>query len=416
MDDATWMVAIGGAFAFLSSVVMVAATLGATLVFPGAGELNVGGTNSHAPYLTGLGAVIMTCLLAPLVTMCCAVPVYLWSRKTIFRSEDPFHNALWRMPWHACVTAVVAGLSLIYAIRSPRGTTWFYTSPQGSCIILAAVGSAVCLLYTALVPCMTLRMRNQLPPSAAIKRMNLLGLDEATVRELASDDASQDVKGWLQHVHTYLFQPDIFASVSSNDTLMRIHSTAEEYDKATEELFAPFQKVVAVFLSLAYGTFNGHTSFGAFAMMRNIAASNTVVSTSSLGMGLRCASAAGLTLGSLLFGARIVPVTGVQLVKMTPYRSHISIFFTLQSVAILSITGLKGGILTYSTVSAVIAVGLVGGARHVNWRMLALILKWWVLGCAVLIGGTAALVTQGIYTPSLMHDFPSNSTDSVHQP
>lgn len=73
----------------------VAATLGATLVFPGAGELNVGGTNSHAPYLTGLGAVIMTCLLAPLVTMCCAVPVYLWSRKTIFRSEDPFHNALW---------------------------------------------------------------------------------------------------------------------------------------------------------------------------------------------------------------------------------------------------------------------------------------------------------------------------------
>ena len=65
--------------------------------------------------------------------------------------------------------------------------------------------------------------------------------DEATVRELTTDDASQDVKGWLQRAHTYLFQPDIFASVSSNDTLMRIHSTAEEYDKATEELFAPFQ-------------------------------------------------------------------------------------------------------------------------------------------------------------------------------
>lgn len=70
------------------------------------------------------------------------------------------------------------------------------------------------------------------------------------------------------------------------------------------------QKVAAVFLSLVYGSLNGHTSFGAFAMMRDIAASNEVVSTSSLGMGLRCASAAGLTLGSLLFGARIVPVTG----------------------------------------------------------------------------------------------------------
>ncbi|KAL3131924.1 hypothetical protein ABBQ38_007627 [Trebouxia sp. C0009 RCD-2024] len=287
------------------TVFSVAATLGAILVFPGARHLKVGGTNSHPPYLTGMGAVFMTWLLAPLVTMCCAVPVYLWSRKTIFRSEDPFHNALW---------------------------------------------------------------------------------DEATVRELAADDASQDVKGWLQRAHTYLFQPDIFASVSSNDTLLRIHSTAEEYDKATEELFAPVQKVAAVFLSLVYGSLNGHTSFGAFAMMRDIAASNEVVSTSSLGMGLRCASAAGLTLG-------------VQLVKMTPYRSHISIFFTLQSVVILSIMGLRGGILSYSTVSAVIAVGLVEGARHVNWRMLALILKWWILGFGVFVGGTAALITQGKLCP-----------------
>ena len=49
-------------------------------------------------------------------------------------------------------------------------------------------------------------------------------------------------------------------------------------------------------------------------MMMDIARSNEVARTSSLGMGLRCASAAGLTIGSLLFGARIVPVTG----KRTP--------------------------------------------------------------------------------------------------
>ena len=41
-------------------------------------------------------------------------------------------------------------------------------------------------------------------------------------------------------MHT-LFQADIFASVSSNDTLMRIHATAEEYDKAAEELFSTIQ-------------------------------------------------------------------------------------------------------------------------------------------------------------------------------
>ena len=51
-------------------------------------------------------------------------------------------------------------------------------------------------------------------------------------------------------------------------------------------------------------------------------------------------------------------------------------------------------------VSAVIAVGLVEGTRHVNWRMLVSILKWWVLGYAAVIAGTAALVFQGKLLPT----------------
>lgn len=42
---------------------------------------------------------------------------------------------------------------------------------------------------------------------------------------------------------------------------------------------------------------------------------------------------------------------GVQLVKLTPYRSQVSIFFTLQCIVILSIVGLRGGVLSYSAVS-----------------------------------------------------------------
>ena len=42
---------------------------------------------------------------------------------------------------------------------------------------------------------------------------------------------------------------------------------------------------------------------------------------------------------------------GVQLVKMTPFRANISIFFCLQTVAILSIVGLKGGVISYAAVS-----------------------------------------------------------------
>ena len=78
----------------------VASTVGATLVYPGANQLNTGGTNPTPPYLTGLGAVFTAWVLAPLLTMSNAVPFYLWNRKKIFRTDDPFHRALWVCCWN----------------------------------------------------------------------------------------------------------------------------------------------------------------------------------------------------------------------------------------------------------------------------------------------------------------------------
>ena len=73
----------------------VASTLGATFVFPGANQLNAGGTSLVPPYLTGVGAVFIVWAIAPFLTMCTTSAFYLWNRKMIFRTEDPFHRALW---------------------------------------------------------------------------------------------------------------------------------------------------------------------------------------------------------------------------------------------------------------------------------------------------------------------------------
>ena len=67
---------------------------------------------------------------------------------------------------------------------------------------------------------------------------------------------------------------------------------------------------MSAMLSVAYGAINGHTAFGIFALMRHIKDTGQVPVTSSLGMQLRCVSAVALSLGAVLFGARIVSVTG----------------------------------------------------------------------------------------------------------
>ena len=65
--------------------------------------------------------------------------------------------------------------------------------------------------------------------------------DEVTVRELAADDRAGDMKGWLQRLQAWLFEGDIFAAVASDEVLLRIHSTAEEFEGAAEDCFAVLQ-------------------------------------------------------------------------------------------------------------------------------------------------------------------------------
>ena len=72
------------------------------------------------------------------------------------------------------------------------------------------------------------------------------------------------------------------------------------------------QITLGVFLSLAFGANSAHTSFGILAMMRQIQKSGTVSASASLGIRLRCISAIGTAIGTLLWGKRLAPITGAK--------------------------------------------------------------------------------------------------------
>ncbi|DBA68444.1 TPA: hypothetical protein ACH3X2_013739 [Trebouxia sp. C0005] len=239
-----------------------------------------------------------------------------------------------------------------------------------------------------------------------ITRMSLVGLDDATVKELHAEEVTCGVKGWMQRTYHELIHPDLFEDVPSSDTLMRIHCTAEEFDASAEELWAPFQVVLCAFLSLAYGANNAHKNFAILAMLRSLHSSGVVPASASLGISLRCVMSLGAAIGTLLLGKRLAPITGVCMAKMTPFRSYMVTVTAAAETAILGTLQMKGGVITYIMVSAVAAVGIAEGVSHVNWRLLAKILLWWVAGFCLTMGATSALFAQGIYSPSLVSGGP----------
>ena len=61
------------------------------------------------------------------------------------------------------------------------------------------------------------------------------------MQELAADDGSKDIKSWAHRIYSHLLQPDLFASVNQDETLIRIHSSAEEFEPIGEAFFVSGQ-------------------------------------------------------------------------------------------------------------------------------------------------------------------------------
>ncbi len=70
--------------------------------------------------------------------------------------------------------------------------------------------------------------------------------DETVMKDLAAEDVTTDVQGWLRWARAHFLQVDLFESVPASDTLMRIHSTAEEFEATAENFLAPFQVSLSV--------------------------------------------------------------------------------------------------------------------------------------------------------------------------
>lgn len=84
-----------GTMSAVLSVSAVASTQGAALVFPGASSINFGHSQKTPPWLSGVGAILMSWLWCPLLSALLVTSSFLLIRTLVFRGEDAFHKALW---------------------------------------------------------------------------------------------------------------------------------------------------------------------------------------------------------------------------------------------------------------------------------------------------------------------------------
>lgn len=87
------------------------------------------------------------------------------------------------------------------------------------------------------------------------------------------------------------------------------------------------QIITCTIISIAYGANNARTSVGMFTLMYHIHSTGTVTGTAPISTALRGVGAVGMSLGTLLCGYRLAPVTGM---------SHLGLCATVSSWTLCS--------------------------------------------------------------------------------
>ncbi|DBA79484.1 TPA: hypothetical protein ACH3X2_007754 [Trebouxia sp. C0005] len=139
---------------------------------------------------------------------------------------------------------------------------------------------------------------------------------------------------------------------------------------------------------------------GIVAMLHVINKSQAVPETASTGILLHAIKTVAMLIGTINWGGRLAPVTGVNLAQMTPFRSYVVMVYVTGTTIFYGALHEAQPTFTYVIVGAVVAVGLMEGPSHVDWKLLTKIVLWWVAGFVVVMLATAAVIAQGMYAPS----------------
>lgn len=200
---------------------------------------------------------------------------------------------------------------------------------------------------------------------------------------------------------------DIHAAVNEEDeTVMKIHQNAEQFNKKAEAMFTYLQVFSACFDALAHGANDVANAVGPFATLYLISQSNEVTSKQDMGDNkywICGMGGVGISVGLCLYGSQILRAIGVKLAVITPSRGFCIEMGSSTVVIVGSYLGLPLST-THCQVGATVGVALLEGFSGFNLKVLGKTAFGWVFTCVFCGFLTALLFSFVAYAPTAYLD------------
>ena len=318
---------------------IVGGIMGFSLVYKGVDGVVWNKSIPDFPYVAGFVPIVISWISSPIVTALISAGVYSLIKHFVFKSEHGVWRSIHAFP---VVVAVTFFIESFFILSKGAGSkiTW---SIETTSWVSGCIASGAALLSALAIPWLTKKVE-EIPVSS---------------------------------------------------------ETVAEYDPKVEYTFKYLQIFTSICTSFAHGANDVSNAVGPLAAIYHIYQNDAVASKIEVPLWVLALGGSGIVVGLATYGTKIMEVLGKQITFISPARGFSAELATALVVSFASKYGFPISS-TQCITGAVIGISLCDhDLKNVNWRIIARIFVSWIGTILVTSGLSAAIFSQGVYSPNI---------------
>ncbi|MBC8437917.1 MAG: DUF47 family protein [Euryarchaeota archaeon] len=191
--------------------------------------------------------------------------------------------------------------------------------------------------------------------------------------------------------------------------VLRNYQFKREGFHGVERIFVWLQVITAAYVAFAHGANDRSNAIGPMAAVYQIIGSGgELAETADIPLWLVLLGSAGIAIGVMTWGWRVMETIGKKITEITPTRGFSAEFGAATTILLFSMPFLAVPVsTTHTLVGSVVGVGLAGGAKAVDFRVFGKIAASWVASLpAAAFGAVLLYIATGSNALNMIVVFP----------
>ena len=360
---------------------IVGGIMGFSLVYKGADGVVWLKSVPDFPYVAGFVPIVISWVSSPIICAAISAGIYSTIRYAIIKSEHAIQRSIYFLP---VVVFFTFWIEFFFILSKGAGSriTW----DVGTTVwVSACIGVGASLLSLGFIPPLQKKIANYTP--------TVLPIEDKTLSEVKMIDLSGASVPMTTDLSGVVL--DLSGALVVKEHVDTI------YDPRIEYSFAYLQIFTSICTSFAHGANDVSNAVGPLAAIWYIYQNNAVSSKIDVPAWILVIGGAGIVVGLSTYGVKIMEVLGKKITYISPSRGFAAELATALVVSFASKYGFPISS-TQCITGAVVGISLCDkNLKDLNWKIMGKIFVSWIFTIIVTGAISAAIFSQGVYSPNV---------------